>query len=127
MLDRHRKGQPQGGNTLASGFHGRFLEFLRKLPTPEGKPFVVAFEQGTLSVELFAPRGVDTQKPHKQDEVYVVVRGEGTFFDGAARHRFEPGDLLFVPAGVEHRFEDFTDNFAVWVIFYGPESGEKPV
>jgi mannose-6-phosphate isomerase-like protein (cupin superfamily) len=108
---------------MSNGFHGKFLECLRRLPTPEGKPFVVAFERGTLSVELFAPRGTDTQKPHKQDEVYVVVRGEGTFIDGATRHRFEPGDLLFVRAGVEHRFEDFTEDLAVWVIFYGPEGG----
>ena len=35
-----------------------------------------------------------------------------------------PGDLLFVPAGVVHRFEEFTDDLAVWVIFYGPEGGE---
>ena len=27
-------------------------------------------------------------------------------------------------AGVEHRFENFSDDFAVWVFFYGPEGGE---
>jgi hypothetical protein len=31
---------------------------------------------------------------------------------------------LFVPAGAEHRFEDFTDDLTVWVVFYGPEGGE---
>jgi hypothetical protein len=25
---------------------------------------------------------------------------------------------------VEHRFEDFSNNLAVWVMFYGPEGGE---
>jgi hypothetical protein len=35
-----------------------------------------------------------------------------------------PGELLFVPAGVVHRFEDFSDDFATWVMFYGPEGGE---
>ncbi len=35
-----------------------------------------------------------------------------------------PDDVLFVPAGVEHRFEDFTVGLAVWVVFYGPEGGE---
>jgi mannose-6-phosphate isomerase-like protein (cupin superfamily) len=41
-----------------------------------------------------------------------------------SRLRFSPGDLLFVWAGVEHRFEEFTDDLAVWVVFYGPEGGE---
>jgi mannose-6-phosphate isomerase-like protein (cupin superfamily) len=40
------------------------------------------------------------------------------------RHAFGPGDVLFVPAGVEHHFENFTDDLATWVIFYGPEGGE---
>ena len=38
---------------------------------------------------------------------------------------FGPGDLLFVPAGVEHRFEEFSDDLAVWVVFYGPDGGEQ--
>src|SRR5262249_42457169 len=73
----------------------------------------------------FAPRGVDTQTPHRRDEVYVVVRGAGWFVNGPDRHRLGPGDLLFVPAGVEHRFEEFSDDLAVWVVFYGPEGGEQ--
>jgi mannose-6-phosphate isomerase-like protein (cupin superfamily) len=108
------------------GFHGDFSTWLGRLPTERGDPFVVAFEHGTLSVELYAPRGVDAQAPHGRDEVYVVVRGEGWFVNGPDRHRFGPGDLLFVPAGVEHRFEDFGDDLAVWVVFYGPVGGELP-
>ena len=111
--------------TSNGGFHGEFATWIEKLPTPDGKSFVVAYEHGTLSVEMFAPRGRDTQTPHRRDEVYVVVRGEGYFVNGPDRHRFGPGDLLFVPAGVEHRFEEFTDDLAVWVIFYGPDGGEK--
>jgi mannose-6-phosphate isomerase-like protein (cupin superfamily) len=111
--------------TPNSSFHGDFGSWIDKLPTPEGKPFVVAYEHGTLSVEMFAPRGRDSQTPHLRDEVYVVVRGEGYFANGPDRHRFGPGDLLFVPAGVEHRFEEFTDDLAVWVIFYGPDGGEQ--
>ena len=105
-------------------FHGALADWLNRLPTPEGKPFTVAFEHGSLTVELFAPRGVDTQQPHTRDEVYVVVRGEGWFVNGPARHRFGPGDVLFVPAGIAHRFEQFSDDLAVWVVFYGPEGGE---
>jgi mannose-6-phosphate isomerase-like protein (cupin superfamily) len=105
-------------------FHGDFGEWLSRLPTPDGKPFVVAHEHGTLSIEMYAPRGVDAQTPHRRDEVYIVVRGKGEFVNGSARHAFGPGDLLFVPAGVEHRFVDFSDDIAVWVIFYGPDGGE---
>ncbi len=43
---------------------------------------------------------------------------------GPAGERFGPGDLLFVPAGVVHRFEEFTDDLVVWVVFYGPPGGE---
>jgi mannose-6-phosphate isomerase-like protein (cupin superfamily) len=106
------------------GFQRFFGEWIGRLPTKDGKPFVVAHEHGTLKIELFAPRGVDTQSPHSQDEVYVVVSGAGHFVSGPNRAPFGPGDLLFVPAGVEHHFEDFTNDLAVWVIFYGPEGGE---
>jgi mannose-6-phosphate isomerase-like protein (cupin superfamily) len=99
-------------------------EGLAKLPGPAGERYVELFQHGTLSVELYAPRGRDPQKPHTRDEVYVIVQGSGSFLNGDTRHRFGPGDLLFVPAGVVHRFEDFTDDLAMWVVFYGPEGGE---
>jgi mannose-6-phosphate isomerase-like protein (cupin superfamily) len=95
------------------------------LPTAEGKRFKVAFERGTVSVELYAPRGTDPQQPHSRDELYVVASGRGTFVHGDARVEFGPGDVLFVPAHVPHRFEGFGDDFYVWVVFYGPEGGEK--
>src|SRR4051794_28763777 len=99
---------------------------LARLPGPAGEWYVELFRHGTLSVELYAPRGNDPQTPHTRDEVYVVVTGRGEFVNDGARQRFGPGDLLFVPAQVEHRFENFTDDLAVWVVFYGPEGGEVP-
>ena len=69
--------------------------------------------------------GTDPQQPHTRDELYVVVAGSGRFVNGDERHAFEPGDVLFVPAGVVHRFEEFTDDLVVWVVFYGPEGGER--
>ena len=100
-------------------------EALARLPGPEGERFVELFRHGTLSVELYAPRGSDPQSPHTRDEVYVVVSGKGQFLNGADRHPYGPGDVLFVPAGVTHRFEEFTDDLAAWVFFYGPEGGER--
>jgi mannose-6-phosphate isomerase-like protein (cupin superfamily) len=98
---------------------------LKRLPSPAGERFVELFRHGTLAIELYAPRGRDPQSPHTRDEVYVVAEGSGFFRNGAERHRFAAGDVLFVPAGVEHRFEEFTDDLAVWVIFYGREGGER--
>jgi len=87
-------------------------------------PFVEVFSHGSLSVEFYRPRGIDRQQPHTRDEVYVVASGSGVFLNGDTRKEFEPGEVLFVPAGVVHRFEEFTSDFATWVIFYGPEGGE---
>ncbi|HEY7184324.1 MAG TPA: cupin domain-containing protein [Blastocatellia bacterium] len=96
---------------------------LRRLETIYGVRSVTLFEHGGLQVKMYAPRGRDSQKPHTRDELYVVARGSGVFFDGASRRRFQTGDVIFAPAGIQHRFEDFTDDFAVWVVFYGPEGG----
>lgn len=88
-------------------------------------PFAVLFERGDVSVELFAPRGVDTQTPHTRDELYIVSSGSGMFRRGDETCEFRAGDLLFVPAHVDHRFERFTDDFRTWVIFFGPEGGVR--
>lgn len=97
---------------------------LRQLPGDGGEDWRVLFEHGSLELEIYAPRGHDPQQPHTRNEVYVVIAGTGYFRNGDQRHAFKPGDLLFVPAGVVHRFEDFSEDFATWVMFYGPEGGE---
>lgn len=97
---------------------------LARLPAPGGVRFVEMFHHGTLALELYAPRGRDAQQPHTRDEVYVVVEGHGTFVCGSERTPFVRGDALFAPAGATHRFDDFSDDLAVWVMFYGPEGGE---
>jgi len=87
-------------------------------------PFKEFFKHGTLSIEFYKPEGVDLQTPHSRDEIYVVASGTGYFVNGSSREEFEPGEVLFVPAGIEHRFEEFSDDFSTWVFFYGPEGGE---
>jgi len=94
------------------------------LRPPAGALSSVAFEHGSMMLRWYAPAGQDAQKPHTRDEIYVVASGSGVFVNGDARHDFATGDALFVPAGVSHRFESFTPDFAVWVVFYGPEGGE---
>ncbi len=88
-------------------------------------PFKTLFEHGALTVEIYKPEKVDLQQPHTRDEVYIIISGSGEFLNDGKRTTFRQGDFLFVPAGIEHRFENFTDDFSTWVIFYGPEGGEK--
>ena len=92
-------------------------------PQP-GRRSALLLEHGTLAVRYYAPRGTDPRQPHTRDELYVVASGRGWFERGEERVPFEPGDALFVAAGVEHRFEDFSQDFGTWVMFYGPEGGE---
>lgn len=99
------------------------LEAVSKIK--DGVPSAFCFEHGTLQIKMYRPHGNDPQKPHSRDEVYVVARGSGWFVNGDDRHPFQTGDMLFVPAGVSHRFEEFTDDFCTWVFFYGPEGGER--
>lgn len=97
---------------------------LARLPGPEGKRFATIFERGSLTLEIYAPRGTDPQSPHTRDEIYFVAAGRGDYVCGEDRHEFGPTDVLFAAAGSEHRFENFTEDLVVWVIFYGPEDGE---
>lgn len=106
--------------------HLTLAQGLAAMPGPERDHYAILLEHGTLEVGLYAPRGRDPQTPHTRDELYVVMRGSGRFLNGDQRIEFGPGDVLFVPAGREHRFEEFSSDLALWVIFYGPEGGEAP-
>lgn len=93
-------------------------------PIPGGRRSALLMEHGSMTLRFYAPKGHDPQTPHDQDEIYIVESGAGTFFMAGERVPFGPGDVLFAPAGAEHRFEDFSDDFATWVVFWGPQGGE---
>lgn len=78
-----------------------------------------------MVIEFFKPKIADTQTPHKQDEIYMIIKDDFTFFKNGERINCSKGDILFVPAGMVHRFENFSEDFVTWVIFFGPEGGEK--
>jgi mannose-6-phosphate isomerase-like protein (cupin superfamily) len=85
----------------------------------------ILLEHGSMQLGCYKPRRIDDQQAHDRDEIYVIQSGRGFFMLNGKRQAFEPGEALFVPAGVEHRFVDFSDDFSAWVIFYGPAGGEK--
>lgn len=87
-------------------------------------PFKRLFGHGSMEVEMYVPEGEDRQQPHTRDELYIVAAGTGFFVHNSERQAVESGEVLFVPAGDSHWFEDFSNDFATWVVFYGPEGGE---
>lgn len=93
-------------------------------PPPPGRLSALLLQHGSMQLRWYAPKGEDRQTPHDQDELYVVAAGTGWFRRGDERVAFAPHDALFVRAGEPHRFEDFSPDFATWVIFYGPKGGE---
>ena len=85
----------------------------------------VGLRHGTMRTLLYAPPGgQDSQTPHTQDELYIVQSGRGVFRKGDETSAFGPGDVIFVEAGVEHRFEEMSEGFAVYAVFWGPAGGE---
>jgi mannose-6-phosphate isomerase-like protein (cupin superfamily) len=89
------------------------------MPRTAGEHSVSLLQRGTLDVRLALspPERPSQLTQHEQDEVYVVIRGRGVLLHDGQRDSFQAGDLLFVAAGTEHRFEDFTDNLVVWIVF----------
>src|SRR5687768_3177469 len=95
--------------------------FLDQIPGPQGERSTLVAELDTVTVKLYAPRGTDPQTPHSRDEAYVVISGSGTFAHGDRRDSFQPNDFLYAPAGLPHRFEEFSEDLLVWVMYFGPE------
>jgi mannose-6-phosphate isomerase-like protein (cupin superfamily) len=65
----------------------------------------------------------DPQKPHKEDEIYYVVRGKAKIRVGTEERSVGKGSVVFVEAGLEHRFFDIEQELVTLVIFAPQESG----
>jgi mannose-6-phosphate isomerase-like protein (cupin superfamily) len=102
----------------------RFSDAAAAIPTPSGERSVLVLRRGTLDVRLSVPVPPNVQSPHTQDELYLIVHGSGVLVHDGRRDSFEAGDLLFVAAGVEHHYENFSDDLALWRVFYGADGGE---
>jgi mannose-6-phosphate isomerase-like protein (cupin superfamily) len=77
-----------------------------------------------MSAGLYTlPAGsVDPQKPHKEDEMYYVVRGQARMRVGSEDRVISAGSVIFVAAEVEHRFHDIAEELVLLVFFAPAES-----
>ena len=77
-----------------------------------------------MSVGLYvlAAGATDHQKPHREDEIYYVLRGRARFKAGMEDREVSGGDVIFVAAEVGHRFYDIAEELAVLVVFAPAET-----
>jgi quercetin dioxygenase-like cupin family protein len=89
-----------------------------------GKLYGEFLRVSAMSAGLYVlPAGAtDPQHPHHEDEMYYVVRGIARFRAADEDQEISTGSVLFVAAGVEHRFHTITEELAVLVFFAPAES-----
>ncbi len=90
-----------------------------------GKRSHYPLHHGTMRAGIYVPKQHDPQLPHRQDELYIVVSGTGTFVKNDQARPFKAHDVIFVEAGANHHFVNFSDDFMTWVVFWGPDGGEN--
>ncbi|MEP6638472.1 MAG: cupin domain-containing protein [Chloroflexota bacterium] len=88
-----------------------YHEFVR---VPDLSAGIYVLEAGTA----------DPQSPHTEDELYYVVGGRGIVSTGEETRPVVPGSLVFVAAGVPHRFHDIVERLELLVLF-GPAEGDR--
>jgi len=76
----------------------------------------------SAGVYVLAAGATDPQSPHNEDELYYVVRGEARMKVGSETQAITQGSVIFVAAGVEHRFYDIGEELVVLVFFAPAES-----
>lgn len=99
-------------------------EFLEKLPLPANEKWkggvfdVEPFKKRNVALVFFAPRSADYQTFHDKDEFYFIARGTAELIIENERFKCETGAAFFVPAKKNHHFENFSDEFATWAVFF---------
>ena len=92
-----------------------------------GQLYLEFLEAPTMSVGVYelVAGSVDPQQPHTEDEVYYVVAGSGQVRIDGEDSEVGPGSVIFVGAGVEHRFHSIQEDLKLLVVF-APPRGSGP-
>ncbi len=101
------------------GQHVPLSDALAAQPVP-GELAAALAKRDDVDIEFYSPHLMDLQQPHERNELYVIARGTGVLLIDNDQFPFKTGDVLFVPAFAEHRFLQFSTDFATWVMFIGP-------
>ena len=88
-----------------------YVDFLRK-------------EMLSLGMAVWPAGGEDTQRPHTEDEVYVVMSGRGQIHVEGEDRAVKSGSIVYVGAGVVHRFHSVEEDLYV-LVFWAPPYGSR--
>ena len=92
-----------------------------------GKPYLEFLRRQQMSGGLYVldAGAEDLQQPHTEDELYYVIEGRAVLEVDGDQRPVQPGTLVFVAAGVAHRFHSIASKLSVLVIFAPPESRRR--
>ncbi|MBO0662167.1 hypothetical protein LQ948_07260 [Jiella sp. MQZ9-1] len=105
-------------------------DVLQKLPGPqsaawpEGRFAAEVLAHGTMTLEVFAPRGRSDQAPRPEDRLVIIAAGQAATKSGDDAGTVMAGDALLVPAGDTFQIIQPSDDFIAWIVAWGPEGGE---
>lgn len=102
------------------------LASIRARHEPGEEPYHEFIQQEHLSVGRYVlpAGGTDPQSPHTEDEIYHVLAGHARIRIDDEEHPVEPGDVIYVERGVDHRFVDIVERLEVLVVF-APAEGNN--
>ena len=100
------------------------LDELLASRSASGRAYLEFLRVPALSMGVYYLRAgdADGQQPHGEDEVYYVVSGRAGFTAAGECRDVGPGDVLYVPKHVEHRFVDITEDLTL-LVFFAPAEG----
>ena len=73
-----------------------------------------SFEVGVLRLN---PDQKDTQGPHSEDELYIVMEGKGYINMVGKNHEIRKGSCIFVPSKTKHYFHGNKEQLVVLYVF----------
>jgi mannose-6-phosphate isomerase-like protein (cupin superfamily) len=104
------------------------LEAIRQQRGQSGKLYQEFLRQPSMSAGLYelVAGASDPQQPHTEDELYYVITGRASILVGEEDRAVAAGSLIFVPAGVVHRFHSITEDLSV-LVFFAPAEYSQAV
>jgi mannose-6-phosphate isomerase-like protein (cupin superfamily) len=101
------------------------IDDLSRQRDESGKLYLEFLRVPAMSAGVYVlPKGAtDPQKPHREDEMYYVVRGRARMQVGSDHAEVGIGSVIFVEAELEHHFYDVQEELEV-LVFFAPAEQE---